>query len=150
MYLNGIVNEAKQRMTIETTSKENDYCKHSVNYFQSWYVVTTNKLLQIALWKRTYSSRQPEVAIVICHHTVYINGTPLLPNNYKKCSISNDLDGTKDDVLWAEQYDKSDTNSNEGDMFDDMMTHEQIQQMLSKESDDEEFWGFISILLITC
>jgi len=46
--------------------------------------------------------------------------------------------------LWVEQHDKSDTDSNkEGDdMYDDMMTHEQIQQMFSEESDDDEFWGF--------
>ena len=30
-----------------------------------------------------------------------------------------------------------------------MMTHKQIQQMFSEESDDE-FWGFESILLILC
>jgi len=39
-----MVNEAKQRMTIEATSKENDYSTHSVNYFQSWQMGTTNKL----------------------------------------------------------------------------------------------------------
>ena len=33
-------------------------------------------------------------------------------------------------------------------MYDDMMTHEQIQRMFSKESDDVEFLGFESILLI--
>ncbi|KAK2146628.1 hypothetical protein LSH36_594g03053 [Paralvinella palmiformis] len=39
----------------------------------------------------------------------------------KKCSISNDLDGAEDDVLWAEQYDKSDTDSDEesNDMYND-------------------------------
>jgi len=48
--------------------------------------------------------------------------------------------------LWAEQYDKSDE---EGDnMYDEMMTHEQIQQMFSEESDDDEFLGFESILLL--
>jgi len=28
-----------------------------------------------------------------------------------------------------------------------MMTHEQIQQIFSEESEDDEFWGFESILL---
>ena len=45
--------------------------------------------------------------------------------------------------MWAEQYDKSDTDfDEEGDnIYDDMMTHEQIQQMLSEESDDDKyFW----------
>jgi len=38
-------------MTVEATSKENDYCKQCVNYFQSWHMGTTNKLLQTALQK---------------------------------------------------------------------------------------------------
>jgi len=64
-------------MTIEATSKENDYSKQCVNYFQSWHMVTTNKLLPTALWKRTHSSRLPEVAIVIYRHTVGENGLGL-------------------------------------------------------------------------
>jgi len=51
-------------MTIEATSKENYYTKQCVNYFQSWHMGTTNKLLQTALWRRMHSSRQPEVAVV--------------------------------------------------------------------------------------
>ena len=37
------------------------------------------------------------------------------------CSISNDLDGTEDDVLWDERHDKSDTDSDEkgNNMYDD-------------------------------
>ena len=51
---------------------------------------------------------------------------PSLPKSFKNCSISNDLDGTEDDVLWAEQYDRSDTDSKEegDDMYDEMVTHE--------------------------
>ena len=44
----------------------------------------------------------------------------------------------EDDVLWAEQYNKSDTDSKEegDDMYDDTERHEQI---FSEESDDDEF-----------
>jgi len=42
--------------------------------------------------------------------------------------------------IMYEQYDKSDTDSD--DMYDDMMTHEQIQQMFNEESDDDEFLVF--------
>ena len=56
-------------MTIEATSKENEYSKQCVNYFQSWNMGTTNKLLQTALRKRTHNSRQPEAVIVTYHHT---------------------------------------------------------------------------------
>ena len=64
-------------MTIEATSKENDYSKQCVNYFQSWHMGTTNKLLQTALRKRTHSSRQPEAAVVTYRHTVGENGLGL-------------------------------------------------------------------------
>jgi len=43
--------EAMQRMTIEATSKENNYREQCVNYFQSWHMGNTNKLLQTALTK---------------------------------------------------------------------------------------------------
>ena len=58
----------------------------------------------------------------------YIDPT-IITKSFKKCCISNDLDVTEDDVLWDEQHDKSDTDSDkEGDeMYDDMMTHEQIK-----------------------
>jgi hypothetical protein len=49
----------------------------------------------------------------------------------------------EDDVLCAEHCDKSDEGD---DMYDDMMTHEQIQQMFSEESDCDGFWCFESIL----
>ena len=72
-----MVNEATQRMTIEATSKENDCSKHCVNYFQSWHMGTTNKLLQTALRKLTHSSRQPEAAVVTYRHTPGENGLGL-------------------------------------------------------------------------
>jgi len=43
----------------------------------------------------------------------------LLP---KKCSISNDLDGTEDDILWDERHDKSDSEEEGDDMYDDTQT----------------------------
>ena len=49
--------------------------------------------------------------------------------------------------MWDEQYEKSDSDEEGDSMYDDMMTHKQIQQMFSEESDDELF-GFESILLI--
>jgi hypothetical protein len=64
-------------MTVEATSKENVYSKQCVNYFQSWHMGTTNKLLQTALQKRTHSNRQPEAAVVTFCHTVGENGLGL-------------------------------------------------------------------------
>ena len=76
---------------------------------------TTNKLLQRTLRKRTHISRQHEAAIII-YHDAGLNR----PNHHYQIvqdCISNDSDGMEDDVLWSEQYDKSDTDSNE-DMYD--------------------------------
>jgi len=64
-------------MTIEVTSKENDYSKQCVKYFQCCHMGTTNKLLQTALRKRTHSNRQPELAVVTYRHTVVENGLGL-------------------------------------------------------------------------
>ena len=73
----GTLNEAMQIMIIEATSKENDYSKQCVNYFQSWQMGTTNKLLQKEFWKQTQSSRQPEVVVITYPHTVSENGLGL-------------------------------------------------------------------------
>ena len=83
-----MVNEAMQRTTIEATSKENDYNKQCVNYFQSWHMGTTNKLglPQTLLRKRTHSSSQTEVAVITYHHTVSENGLGL---NRPPPSLSN-------------------------------------------------------------
>jgi len=66
-----------QKITIESTSKENHYSKQCVNYFQSWHMGTPNKLLQTALWKWMYSGGQPEAAVVTYCHTVGENGLGL-------------------------------------------------------------------------
>jgi len=90
---------------------------------------TTNKLLQTALQKQTHSSRQLEVAVVT--------------KSFKKCSeISNDLDGMEDDILWDKQHEKFDSDEEGNDMYDDTITHEQIQQMFNEDSDDDEFLSF--------
>ena len=50
----------------------------------------------------------------------------IITKSFKKYSIINDLDGTEDDVLWDKQHDKSDSDEEGDDMYDNMMTHEQI------------------------
>jgi len=70
-------------MTVEATSNENKYSKQCVNYFQSWRMRTTNKLLQTALRKPTHSSRQPEAVVVTYGHTVGENSLGLnRPGHY--------------------------------------------------------------------
>jgi len=75
-----------------------------------------------------HSTRQPEAAVVTYRHTVGEKGQEpaIITKLFKMCSISNYLDGMEDDVLCAEHYDLSDTDSGE--------EGEQIQQMLSAGS----------------
>jgi len=42
-----------------------------------------------------------------------LNDPTIITKSFKKCSISTYLDGMEDEVLWAEHYDKSDTDSDE-------------------------------------
>jgi len=51
----------------------------------------------------------------------------IITKSFKNCSISNDLDGTEDDVLCAEQHDESDTDSDEegGKIYDDTQIDDQ-------------------------
>jgi len=97
---------------------------------------------------RTNSSWQPEAAVITSRHTVGENGLgfyrpAIISKSFKKCDISNDLDGTEDDELWDEHHNKSDTDSvEEGDkMYDDVLTHEQIQQIFNEDSDDDKCLG---------
>ena len=46
----------------------------------------------------------------------------MITKSFKKCSISNDLDGTEDDILWNEQHNKSDTDKEGDEMYDDTQT----------------------------
>ena len=43
---------------------------------------------------------------------------------------------------WDEQHDKSDSDEEGDDMYDDMMSYEQIQHMSDEDIDDDEFWSF--------
>ena len=69
---------------------------------------------------------------MIGKNSLGLNRPRLHYQSFKKCFISNDLDGTEDDVLWTEQYDKSDTDN----MYNDTQTD------FSEEGDNNEFWGF--------
>jgi len=45
----------------------------------------------------------------------------------------------EDDILWAEQHDKSSTDFESDEEGDDMMTHKWIQQMFDEESNDASY-----------
>jgi len=83
-------------MTIEYTSKENVYSKHSVNYFQSWHMGTTDKLLQTAVQKHNTIN---EIVFCLTSYTCYIYPTTMSGNlKWKKCAYGREF------KLKVEQY----------------------------------------------
>ena len=79
-----------------------------------------------------------------CYARLYPHDPAIIVRAFKKCSITNELDGTEDDILWQDDRDAPCADSdNEGEeMYDDMLTTEQMIQMLEEEDSDEEFLGF--------
>ena len=57
---------------------------------------------------------------------------------------TNELEGTEDDILWQDDCDTPCTDSDiEGEeMYDDMLTTDQMIQMLEEDDSDQEFLGF--------
>ena len=136
-------------MTIEATSKETYYSKRCVNYFQSWYTGTTNKLLQKAIMEtNTQQQATWSGCCYLLSHSGWklpgIKSTPaIITKLFKRYSISNDLDGTDDGELWAEQHNKYDTDSDEedDDMYDGKPTDKTDLQ-------GSEWWWWILGVLI--
>ena len=58
----------------------------------------------------------------------------MVERSFKKCGISNTLDGTEDDLVWEEEPDC--------DVYDDRITPEQWQELFGESDDEEEFHGF--------
>ena len=62
------------------------------------------------------------------------------PLSFKKCSITNELDGTEDDILWQDDRDAPCTDSDiEGEEMYDMLTTDQMIQILEEDDSDKEF-----------
>lgn len=63
---------------------------------------------------------------------------------FKKCSISNAMDGTEDDELWTEQETDMDVadDSEMDEIYDDAMTDDQFRHLFEDDDSDTEFLGF--------
>ena len=67
----------------------------------------------------------------------------MLERSFKKCGISNALDGTEDDLVWEEEEDSSQVEEEpDCDVYDDRITPEQWQELFGESNDEEEFHGF--------
>lgn len=65
----------------------------------------------------------------------------MVARSFKKCGISNSIDGTEDDILWEEEANpkqgSEDDESEDEDVYDDKLTEEQWRSLFG-ESDDED------------
>ena len=68
----------------------------------------------------------------------------MVERSFKKCGISNALDGTEDDLVWEEEEDSSQVEEEpDCDVYDDRITPEQWQELFGESDDEEEFHGNI-------
>ena len=71
--------------------------------------------------------------------------------SFKKCGISNSIDGTEDDILWEEEanpeQESEDDESEDKDVYDDKLTEEQWRSLFGESDDEDEFvYIFITYL----
>ena len=67
----------------------------------------------------------------------------MVERSFKKCGISNALDGTEDDLVWEEEEDSSQVEEEpDCDVYNDRITPEQWQELFGESDDEEEFHGF--------
>ncbi|XP_067947275.1 uncharacterized protein [Watersipora subatra] len=68
---------------------------------------------------------------------------PMIEKSFKKCSISNNFDGTENEILWTDQVnDTNEDTDDENEICDDILTEEQAKKLFEDSSDEEEFHGF--------
>ena len=66
---------------------------------------------------------------------------------FKKCGISNAIDGTEDDILWEEDLPAAEGSEDkimedEFDIYDDKLKEDQWHDLFGENDDEEEFEGF--------
>ena len=70
----------------------------------------------------------------------------MVARSFKKCGISNSIDGTEDDILWEEETavpdEESEEEDKDHDVYDDRLTEEQWQNLFGESDAEEEFDGF--------
>lgn len=68
----------------------------------------------------------------------------MIVRSFKKCSISNAMDGSEDDAIYEEQYDDDDVDSEvEDDIHPDVpMTEDEFQTLFGSSDSDSSFDGF--------
>ena len=69
----------------------------------------------------------------------------MVTQSFKKCGISNSINGTEDDILWEEEeeanpeQESEDDESEDEDLYDDKLTGEQWRSLFGESDDEDEF-----------
>ena len=67
----------------------------------------------------------------------------MVSRSFKKCGISNAIDGTEDEILWDdEEDDEEEEMEEECDIYDDKLTEDQWHDLFGESDEEEEFEGF--------
>ena len=70
----------------------------------------------------------------------------MVARSFKKCGISNSIDGTEDDILWEEEAnpeeESEDDESEDEDGYDNQLTEEQWRSLFGESDNEDEFEGF--------
>ena len=92
--------------------------------------------------------KAPSLTIVTSWVIDASRGLPeqMVARSFKKCGISNSIDGTEDDILWEEdanpEQESENGDSEDEDLYDDQLTEEQWRSLFGESDDEDEFEGF--------
>ena len=91
---------------------------------------------------------EPSLTTLTCWVLEAWRGLPeeMVTQSFKKCGISNSINGTEDDILWEEEanpeQESEDDESEDKDVYDDKLTEEQWRSLFGESDDEDEFEGF--------
>jgi len=70
----------------------------------------------------------------------------MVERSFKKCGISNTIDGTENDLLWEEEEEtftaEEENEDEDEDPYDNQLTQEEWRNLFSESDDEDEFDGF--------
>ena len=66
----------------------------------------------------------------------------IIQRAFLKCSISNNMDGTEDDLLWEDEMGEADERGESDDDLAYPNDEDELERVFNEGSSDEEFEGF--------
>ena len=117
--------------SLELKAKWGEWMQHGTNTYTKGGRIRAHDLLTVTHWvKESWKELDPSSIV----------------KSFKRCPISNFMDGTEDDILWTDTETEDTENIADEDLEDelfyqDIMPIEQVKQLFDT-SDDEDFEGF--------